>query len=242
MSGTRQLWQIPPEEMGDWVLSGNSVQIGPMDYEPLYERRTANTNARNAKKALDIKAAANAAALDKAKRQSIIGNKREIEFDEAGWRLPRYHLITDNGYFVPLSEEEWFAYKAAYPNDGFIKMSIDAGSELDDETYTLRRDYYRAVGGLQGLESFLKLKAQGYYPHSSRSMERIGLKVSQSNIYSPEYAKNLRKQAKDAVDKAISDLRAAFPEERLKELVPELTEKGGKRKTRRSRNRKLKKR
>ena len=198
-----------------------------MSFDKLYEHRTPATNARNAAKAAANKARANAAAADKAARRAIIGKKREVPFDEAGWRLPRYHLITDNGYFVPLSEAEWTAYKAAYPTDGMIKMSIDAGSELDDATYTLRRDYYRAKAGSDWLESFLDRKSRGYFPQADPEMKWIGVTVSQDDRYSPEYAAALRAQAKAAIAKAAADVRAALPPERVLELVPELAKAGG---------------
>jgi hypothetical protein len=237
----KELWQIPAAERDQWVNSGKSFQSGPMSYDTLYERRTPATNARNAAKAAANKARDNAQAADKAARVAIIGNKREVPFDEAGWRLPRYHLITDNGYYVPLSEAEWTAYKAAYPKDGLLKMSISAGSELDDATYTLRRDYYRAKAGSESLESFLQRKAAGYHPQSDSDMERIGLRVSQSDRYSPEYAEALREQVQVAIAKAIAGLRAALPPDRLAELVPELAMGGGtRRKSRKSKTRRSK--
>lgn len=223
----RQWWQIPESERAMWVKSGKTVQTGFQDWEPLYERRTPATNARNAAKAAANKARANAADADKAARRAIIGKKREVPFDEAGWRLPRYHLITDNGYFVPLSEAEWTAYKAAYPTDGMIKMSIDAGSELDDATYTLRRDYYRAKAGSDWLESFLDRKSRGYFPQADPEMKWIGVTVSPDDRYSLEYAAALRAQAKAAIAKAAADVRAALPPERVAELVPELAKAGG---------------
>lgn len=223
----KELWQIPADERDQWVNSGKTFESGPMSFDKLYERRTPATNARNAAKAAANKARANAAAADKAARRAIIGKKREVPFDEAGWRLPRYHLITDNGYFVPLSEAEWTAYKAAYPTDGMIKMSIDAGSELDDATYTLRRDYYRAKAGSDWLESFLDRKSRGYFPQADPEMKWIGVTVSADDRYSPEYAAALRAQAKAAIAKAAADVRAALPPERVAELVPELAKAGG---------------
>jgi len=224
----KELWQIPAAERDQWTNSGQTFQSGPMSFDKLYERRTPATNARNAAKAAANKARANAAAADKAARRAIIGNKPDVPFHEAGWRLPRYHLITDNGYFVPLSEPEWTAYKAAYPHDGMIKMSIDAGSELDDATYTLRRDYYRAKAGSESLESFLRRKATGYFPQADPELKWIGVTASQDDRYSPEYAARLRAQAAAAIAKAVADLRAALPPERVLELVPELARTGGK--------------
>jgi hypothetical protein len=231
----KELWQIPADERDQWTNSGQTFQSGPMSFDKLYERRTPATNARNAAKAAANKARANAAAADKAARRAIIGKKTEVPFHEAGWRLPRYHLITDNGYFVPLSEAEWTAYKAAYPTDGMIKMSIDAGSELDDATYTLRRDYYRAKAGSESLESFLRRKAIGYFPQADPELKWIGVTASQDDRYSPEYAAGLRAQAAAAIAKAAADVRAALSPERVAELVPELAKAGGtRRKSRKS--------
>jgi hypothetical protein len=109
-----------------------------------------------------------------------------------------------------------------------IKMSIDAGSELDDATYTLRRDYYRAKAGSESLESFLRRKATGYFPQADPELKWIGVTAIQDDHYSPEYAARLRAQAAAAITKAVADLRAALPPERVLELVPELARTGGK--------------
>ena len=234
-SNQKLLSYIPDTERNQWVRSGKYVQTGPMNHEELYERRTPATNARNAEKVIANKARTNAVAADKAARVAIIGNKREVPFHESGWRLPRYHLITDNGYYVPLSEAEWTAYKAAYPNDSLVKMSIDFGTELDDATYRLRAAYYRAIAGSKSLDNFLQRMSKGYYPQANTDMKNIGLTANQGDHYSQEYANSQRAQAKVVVDKAVADLRAAFPPERVAELVPELARTGGRRKSRKTR-------